>query len=480
MKRLGRKAMLGSAAALLLAAAAGLVFAESRRPGKRRPKYIFLNETGNHAYDTAFKSSLKIAEKRSGIENALVLLEKLPPGSTIEDVAEELFQRFRIGGDRGGRGILYVHSQEENLFKIEVSYELEGVFPDILCHRLEEAARTYLLSDIPQDFLSELIITMNIEGRERREASLDWSVPAWMSPRFLSGGAGVWAKGYRRTLEDYLAAIRELPVEQAATHQPSADPSESVRLYLESLERGLGDPHLPFLTEGSQVFRIAVPRSPAQQRRVLDYYRRAMPFSIHIRGELGLVVFRPGVANLPIVLRRSRNALWYVDEPKSWTYFHRWEDGTDFFPKYDDLPLLGALREAKHPHAERPIYRGRVVTPPPLPYPFSLAKTVTELGDRIRRDEDKPEWHARLGEVYLFEINWIPRAIECFETAARLAPDRTDYRWRLYDLYINHSEVEKALAQLRFLSERLPGDAELQDWLKFYTAVYRFEPGEFS
>jgi hypothetical protein len=213
---------------------------------------------------------------------------------------------------------------------------------------------------------------------------------------------------------------------------------------------------------------------------VLDYYRRAMPFSIHIRGELGLVVFRPGVANLPIVLRRSRNALWYVDEPKSWTYFHRWEDGTDFFPKYDDLPLLGALREAKHPHAERPIYRGRVVTPPPLPYPFSLAKTVTELGDRIRRDEDKPEWHARLGEIYLFEINWIPRAIECFETAARLAPDRTDYRWRLYDLYINHSEVEKALAQLRFLAERLPGDAELQDWLKFYTAVYRFEPGEFS
>jgi tetratricopeptide (TPR) repeat protein len=105
---------------------------------------------------------------------------------------------------------------------------------------------------------------------------------------------------------------------------------------------------------------------------------------------------------------------------------------------------------------------------------------VTELGDRIRRDEGNPEWHARLGEVYLFEINWIPRAIECFETAARLAPERTEYRWRLYDLYINHSEVEKALAQLRFLAERLPGDSELQDWLKFYTAAYRFEPGEFS
>jgi tetratricopeptide (TPR) repeat protein len=480
MKRFGRKAVVGSAAALLLAAAAGLFFAESRKPGERRPKYIFLNETGNHAYDTALKMSLKLAEKRSGIENALVLLEKLPPSSTIEEVAEELFQRFRIGQDRGGRGILFVHSEEENLFKIEVSYELEAIFPDVLCHRLEEAARTYLLSEIPQDFLSELIITMNIEGRERREASLDWSAPAWMGFRFVSGGAGVKAKGYRRTLEDYLAAIRELPLEQAVALRPSADPSESVSLYLDSLERGLGDPHLPFLTEGSQVFRMVVPRSPAQQRRVLDYYRRATPFEIHIRGELGLVVFRPGVANLPIVLRRSRNGLWYVDEPKSWTYFHRWEDGTDFFPKYDDLPLLSALREAKHPHAERSIYRGRVATPKPIPHPFSLAQAVRELQDRIRRDERNPEWHARLGEVYLFEINWISRAIECFETAARLAPDRTDYRWRLYDLYINHSEVEKALAQLRFLSERLPEDAELQDWLKSYTAAYRFDPGEFS
>ena len=107
----------------------------------QRPKYIFLNETDNHNHDLAFKSSLKLAEKRSGIENALILLKRLPPDSTIEKTAESLFQRWQIGRSRSGRGILYLYSEEENLFKIEVSYLLEGLFPDAICHRLEEAAR---------------------------------------------------------------------------------------------------------------------------------------------------------------------------------------------------------------------------------------------------------------------------------------------------------------------------------------------------
>lgn len=471
------------AAALLVAAGAwlGWSFWRPATRGARRPRYIFVNETENHAYDTALKMSLKVAEKRSGIENALVLLKKLPPGTTIQAVAERLFQTRQIGRDRGGKGILYVHSAEENLFKIEVSYALEGVFPDMLCHRLEQAAQTYLLSEIPQDFLSELIITMNIEGSEakRAEMPIDFTPPAWMSARPLSGGAGVAARGYRPTLADYLAAVGELPATAAAAFPASPSPAETMVLYLASLDLGLGDPRLPLLTEGSQVFRVVVPRSRAQQRRVRDYYQKAMPYRIYSRGDLGVALFRPGVANLPVVLRRSGEGLWYVDEPKSWTYFHRWEDGTDFFPKYDDLPLLSALREHGHPNADKPIYRGRASTPRPLRYPFSLIDAVTDLERRARADAQNPEWPARLGEIYIFEIDWLSKAIESFETASRLAPERLEYRWRLFDLYINHSEVEKALAQLRFLSARLPGDAEVQLWMKDYTSAYAFAPGDF-
>ena len=59
-----------------------------------RPQYVLINETGQHDYDLAFTMSLKLAEKKSGIENALVLLASLPPSKTIEQTATELFTQW--------------------------------------------------------------------------------------------------------------------------------------------------------------------------------------------------------------------------------------------------------------------------------------------------------------------------------------------------------------------------------------------------
>ncbi len=447
-----------------------------------RPRYVFVNETGDHDHDLAFEMSLKLAEKRSGIENALVLLQRLPPDRTIEQVAVELFQRWQIGRDRAGRGILYLYSAQENLFKIEVSYALESIFPDALCRQLEDAARTYMLSEIPQDFISELLITMNLRGGDARPGpDPGLRAPAWLKQtRYYSGGAGVTATGYRRTLEDYEAAVRRLPTSNLAEFAPADDPEETTRRYLRSLERGLGDPQLPLLTEGSQVFRMIVPRNEAQQQRVFRFYAKALPSRMIRLDGWSLVVFRPGVPNLPIVLRRGSAGRWFVDEPKAWTYFHRYEDGIDFLPKYDDLPFLAGLRQLGQPNATNPIYRGRVRTPAAPPYPFSLGGAVAALEQAIREHPNDHRPYAALGELYLFEANWISRSLEMFERAARLAPDRLDYQWRLYDLYLNNSQAGKALATLKRLADRLPRDQQVQDWYRFYRDAYTFKPGEFS
>jgi tetratricopeptide (TPR) repeat protein len=453
-----------------------------RRPAAAdRPRYIFINETDHHEHDLAFKMSLKLAEKRSGVENALVFLKQLPPDSTIEQVAVDLFRRWRIGRDRAGRGLLYLYTERENLLKIEVSYAMEPGVPDALCRRLEEAAQTYMLSEIPQDFISELLITMNLRAKDAADGSdAGWQRPAWLSEAFLSGGGGVRARGYRKTLEDYTAAIRRLPAAALGDFGPATDPTETLRRYLRSLELGLGEPQLPLLTEGSQIFRVIVPRNRAQQLRVFRYYQQAMPDELIRLDPWGLVVFRPGVANLPIVLRRSGDGRWFVDEPKAWTYFHRYEDGIDFLPKYDDLPFLAPLRRIGHPNATNPIYRGRVRTPPARPYPFSLAEAVGRLEQAIHDAPDDHRLYAALGELYLFEVNWISRSLEMFERAARLAPTRLDYQWRLYDLYLNNSQADKALETLRLLSRRLPADRQVQDWYRFYEDAYRFKPGEFA
>ena len=86
------------------------------------------------------------------------------------------------------------------------------------------------------------------------------------------------------------------------------------------------------------------------------------------------------------------------------------------------------------------------------PYPFLLAGAVAERERAIRARPTDARLYASLGELYLFEVNWISRSLEMFERAAAIAPDRLDYQWRLYDLYLNNSQADRALATLKGLA----------------------------
>src|SRR5712671_1230285 len=231
----GRYALVLASVVLSGVAAGGWWFAWRHHSQPPRPRYLFINETGQHDYDLAFRMSLKLAEKKSGIENALVLLASLPASKTIEQTAVELFTQKRIGARSNGRGILYLYSARENLLKIEVSYALEGDIPDVYCHRLEEAAKTYMLSEVPQDFISELIITTNLRGEDAMSTATQPSPPKWVTSDFLSGGGGALVRGYGKTLADYQDAIRRLPDAELKEFLAAPDANVSVERYLSSL-----------------------------------------------------------------------------------------------------------------------------------------------------------------------------------------------------------------------------------------------------
>jgi hypothetical protein len=457
---------------IVLLGIGGLVARHYGKP--HRPRYVLINETGQHDYDLAFKMSLKLAERQSGIENALVLLAALPPSKSMEQTAAELFTRLQIGARRNGQGILFLYSAKENLLKIEVSYALEGDIPDIYCRRLEEAAKTYMLSEVPQDFISELIITTNLRGARAARSAGPGSAPTWLSGDFLSGGGGALVHGYRKTLADYEGAIRRLPQVELKEYLPAPDADVSVERYLASLAAGIGDPRLPLLTEGSRLFRAIVPRDEAQQERIAEFFRTAAPHRLLFAGDLALAVPQPNHSNLPFVLRRGTDNLWYVDEAKSWTYFHRFEDSVNFFVKYSDNPFLGKLRALKLPNMDGAIYGDHAATPALPAYPFSLAAAIQTQEDKLREAPGDAADHAALGDLYLFEADWLSKAIESYERASALAPHELAYRWRLVDLYLNASLVDKMLAELKYLAEHLPADQQTQGWYRYYKQEYDF------
>jgi hypothetical protein len=113
-------------------------------------------------------------------------------------------------------------------------------------------------------------------------------------------------------------------------------------------------------------------------------------------------------------------------------------------------------------------------TPTPRAYPFSVAAAVRAGEEEIRAEPDVAANYAKLGDLYLFEMNWLAPSIELFEKASALAPDELAYRWRLMDLYLNSSRADKMLAELKYLAEHLPGDKQTQDWFRAYRKDYDF------
>jgi hypothetical protein len=439
---------------------------------------VFVNETADHYYDKSFKTSIRLAEKRSHVENALILLKESPPGQTIETAAVALFEKNHIGRRTGGKGLLFLYLEKEKQLKIEVSYALEGVFTDALCHRLEDGARTYMLSNQKREFITELIITMNIyyfqqsNGMKGEVLEFPYSPGTFGMTELLSGGGGVVGHGYASTMEQIDKETVKLPPTLARDYQPSGNAEETVDRYLASLKAGIGDRSLPLLTEGSRFFRAEVPKNAGQQQRVFDYFEKAKPYRIWTKGTAAVAVFKPGVPALPIVLRKDDKGRWLVDEAKSWAYFHLFEDDMDPRPKYDDYPFVDAWKEFHHPLAGRFIYYGKIKTPPMLDYPYSLVSKINALEDRIRNNPKDSNAYFELGDLLYFETYWLKGAMPLYEKGLELAPERVDYRWRLVDLYLNDTDIEKFIAELKTIKEMRPQDRDAKYYYDFYKKAY--------
>lgn len=445
---------------------------------------MFVNETADHKHDRALRSSARWFHERTGINLGIVILPELPRLSTIEMRADELFGELKLGRRTDGKALLFVWAEKERRFKIEVSYDLEGVFPDALCRRLEAGARTFMLSTSPfarRDFIVELNVTMMLHYTEYARRGTAPEMPLFPDAGkryvggYLSGGAGYVGSGYSAAVEQVKLELVPLDARIHDSMLPANTPEATIERYLHSLELGIGEPQLPLLTEASSYFRMDKPHAPGYLQRIRAYMAKGLPYRVKQQGDLAVVNFRPGTPVLPIFLRRDEKGLWRVDEPKVWAAVSLYQDGSHQLKQMHSPYAFGV--EARPGQPLWAVFGDKVIPPPLLAMPTRLTERLkrAEAGVKARPD-DVGGWKT-LADLLHFEIFWLQAAETVYERIVRLDPRNEEMLWRLLDIYQMTSDVDGQNRLYCRLLREFPDDGTtLHGYRWFRKSFYKEDP----
>ena len=129
--------------------------------------------------------------QRYGVEVLIVSVPTLPDGHTMSTLAVDVFNRWRIGGEHAGRGLLLLLVDDAKAVRLEVGYRLEGTFTDAFSGYVEDQqlGPNYRDGDLGTGLIA---VIEQIEARAQlhhAELATAGAVAA-ADERLLSGGAG--------------------------------------------------------------------------------------------------------------------------------------------------------------------------------------------------------------------------------------------------------------------------------------------------
>jgi len=175
-----------------------LLFPQKSFDFKHRPAgEAYLYDYANILEDVEEYSNnyLKGINDRYEIEAVIISIPSLENIRTVEEAAVEILNKWKIGKDYNGRGIVLFFADKEKEVKLEVSYELEDVFTDIFCGFVEDKQlRPYFLGG--QLGIGLLAVMEEIENRAQIKHQGKYTVNyiSQLDDTLLSGGAGAKRK----------------------------------------------------------------------------------------------------------------------------------------------------------------------------------------------------------------------------------------------------------------------------------------------
>jgi hypothetical protein len=199
-------------------------FGLQSRPQEGRYLFDYANLLGH--FSEGVERYLDSIRQQYGIEALLVTVPDLGTAPSIQTLAVDLANGWRIGGEDGGRGLLLLLSAREQQARLEVGYRLEDVFTDAFVGYIEDLQLEPYFQR--RDIGTGLVAVM--EELERRaqikhQGQYTAASIAGLDRQRISGGAGA-----TRALRDYAATgAREDEIVEAGG---AATPAEAWEIML--------------------------------------------------------------------------------------------------------------------------------------------------------------------------------------------------------------------------------------------------------
>lgn len=193
-------------------------FSLEARP--RSGQYLFDYASRLEYYREGAERYLEALRRQHGIEAMIVTLPDLPQGYGLDTLAVDLVNRWRIGSDSGGRGLLLLLIDSRQQARLEVGYALEPLFTDAFSGYIEDVqlGAYYRANDLGTGLVA---VMEEIEARAQLQPIADeGATVALADSALLSGGAGA-----QRDLNAYQDDARVTPA--AATLVPPGSVGEA-------------------------------------------------------------------------------------------------------------------------------------------------------------------------------------------------------------------------------------------------------------
>jgi tetratricopeptide (TPR) repeat protein len=402
---------------------------------------------------------LEMIKSDYAIEAVIVTATALPPTHTIESLAADLFNNWKIGQTTDGRGMLLILSDKEKLVKIEVSYELEDVFTDIFCGYIEDKQlKSYFLSN--QVDIGLIAVLEEIEQRAQIKHQADYTIADIdrLDGKLLSGGAGA-----KRQLTEYQAEAMSAP---GQNYPAGRSPQEAWQTLIRSWQDKVRDPNLGVYTRITRLAYRDFRNLPDSRYEEDVRTYRNKPFEVLQNDRYAVIFFgkKKGWENAPFLFGRT-DAGWQFDIVHQRKYVRmgkspNWGIERAGYPYIDLLSRCPYWMNQDIPLEGDDIYR--------IADDRALADKIQSLEAAYNENQNDFETVMQLGKLYTITSLSPKKRIAYLKKAKRLDPENPQPYKYLGIVYLDaFYQFESAVTETEAFVKQNPQDVFGRNYLGY-------------